>query len=92
MLPSDPLPLFSEKNIPLYHRSPTVILRKEHPPAPLHLRHRSQYLPACQFLPGCESFNKPLLPPGTHLPDNAHRKEKIPNSIRIVIIIIISIR
>ena len=68
-------------------------------------QYRSQYLPGFQQLPGCESFNKPLLPPGTHLPDtdgqavrhlpqaadNTHGQEKIPN-IMIVIIIIISIR
>ena len=54
-------------------------------------QHRSASDTACQFLPGCESFNKPILPPGTHHQGNTHGQEKIPN-IRIVIIIIISIR
>ena len=62
------------------HSCPSVILSKEHPPAPLpalaslpvntrlaiSYQLASKYQ-ACQFLPGCESFNKPLLPTGnTH--------------------------
>ena len=59
------VPLFSEK----YNATDTAdILGKEEPPTPLRLRHRFQHLPACQLLPGCESFNKLLLPPGTHTP------------------------
>ena len=92
MLPSDPLPLFSTKNIPLYRRSPADILSKEYPPAPLRLRHRFQLLPAYQLLPSCESFNKPLLS-GTHTSrtHTTHGQEKIPNSIMVIIIIMISI-
>ena len=43
-------------------RKAADILSKEYPPTPLRPQHRSQYLPACQLLPGCESFNKLLLP------------------------------
>ena len=88
--PAAKRPIFSEKHNPQYHSTSDTI----------------QYLPACQQLPGCESFNKPLLPPDTHLPDtdgqavrhlpqaadNTHGQEKIPNSIMIIIIIMISIR
>ena len=93
MLPSGSLPLFSQKHNPQY---------------------RSAFDTACQYFPGlpattsCESFNKLLLPPGTHLPDtdgqavrhlpqaadNTHttRAGKDSHSIMIVIIIMISIR
>ena len=50
---------------------------------------------ACQFLPSCESFNKLTRLPQAHATTRAHTQhgqEKIPNSIMIVIIIIISIR
>lgn len=47
------LSLFSEKHIHQYHKP----------------RHQlSQHLPTFQQLPGCENFNKLLLPPGTHTP------------------------
>ena len=84
------VPLFSQK----YNATDTaVILTKEEPPTPLHLRHRSHLLPTSQQLPGCESFNKLLLPPGTHTPTTrtTHGQEKIPN-IRIIIIIVFIIR
>ena len=56
-------------------------------------QYRFQDLPACQHLPGCESFNKLLLPAKhTHQPDTQHGQEKIPNSIRIIIIIVFIIR
>ena len=71
MLPSDPLPLFSEK--------------KNH-------QYRSVSDTACQFLPRCESFNKPLLPAGNTPAGQHTRTGKGSHNIMIVIIIIISIR
>ena len=55
MLPSDPLPLFSEKNIPQHQLASYTI----------HLLPACQLLPACRLLTTCESFNKPPAP-GTH--------------------------
>ena len=83
------VPLFSQK----YNATDTaIILSKEYPPVPLHLRHRFQYLPACQHLPACESFNKPTIP-AKHTPaGHTTRAGKDSHNIMIVIIIIISIR
>ena len=66
MLPSGSIPLFFLQNIPQYRSASDTI----------------QHLPACQFLPGCESFNKPLLPAPTntrqHQVNTTHGQEKIP--------------
>ena len=68
------IPSFSQK----YNAPDTaVILSKTYPPTPLRLRHRSQHLPGFQHLPGCESFNKPLLPAKhAHLPDTHNTGRK----------------
>ena len=81
MLPSGSIPLFFRQNIPLYRRSPAVILSKTYPPVPLPVFSRlASIFQACQYLPTCESFNKPLLPAGNtrHQPDTQHGQEKIP--------------
>ena len=100
MLPSGSIPLFFLQNNPLYRRCPAVILSAEYPPVPLRLRHRlpvstrlASFCQACQFLPGCESFNKlALLPAGNTHAGHTTRAGKDSHSIMIVIIIIISIR
>ena len=53
-----------------------------------------QDLPASQQLPGCENFNKLTRTSHKHIhhQDTQHGQEKIPNSIRIIIIIVFNIR
>ena len=95
MLPSGSIPLFFRQNIPLYHRSPAV-------PPLFFLQNIPQYhsasdtapsiFQACQFLPGCESFNKRPLPAGNTQAGHTTRAGKDSHSIMIVIIIMISIR
>ena len=84
MLPSGSIPLFSAK----YNAPDTVvILRKTYPPVPLPVFSR-----LASFYQAVKVLTSPRSPPYTHHQGTQHGQEKIPNSIMIIIIIIISIR
>ena len=84
MLPSGSIPLFSEKHIP-QHRSAS-----DTAPSPCQLANTCQASSNYQVVKVLTSF---CFPPNTrHHQGTQHGQEKIPNSIMIIIIIMISIR
>ena len=87
MLPSVSIPLFFRQNIPLYHRSPAVILGKEEPPTPPPS--------TCQLASNYHAvkvLTNPCFPPGRTPAGHTTRAGKDSHSIMIIIIIMISIR